>query len=46
MKVTVVVNGQERSADVEPRLLLVHFLRERLSLTGTHVGCDTTSCGA
>jgi aerobic carbon-monoxide dehydrogenase small subunit len=46
MKVTVVVNGQERSADVEPRLLLVHFLRERLSLTGTHIGCDTTSCGA
>ena len=46
MKVTVVVNGQERSADVEPRLLLVHFLRGRLGLTGTHVGCDTTSCGA
>src|ERR671937_1042719 len=46
MKVTVVVNGQERSAEVEPRLLLVHFLRGRLGLTGTHVGCDTTSCGA
>ena len=46
MKVTVVVNGQERSAEVEPRLLLVHFLREKLRLTGTHVGCDTTSCGA
>ena len=46
MKVTVVVNGQERSAEVEPRLLLVHFLRERLRLTGTHIGCDTTSCGA
>src|SRR5205809_8141391 len=40
------VNGQERSAEVEPRLLLVHFLRERLRLTGTKVGCDTTSCGA
>jgi aerobic carbon-monoxide dehydrogenase small subunit len=44
--VTVVVNGQSRSAEVEPRLLLVHFLREQLGLTGTHVGCDTTSCGA
>ena len=46
MKVSVVVNGQERSAEVEARLLLVHFLREKLRLTGTHVGCDTTSCGA
>jgi aerobic carbon-monoxide dehydrogenase small subunit len=44
--ITVTVNGQERSAEVEPRLLLVHFLRETLGLTGTHVGCDTTSCGA
>jgi carbon-monoxide dehydrogenase small subunit len=44
--ITVVVNGQERSAAVEPRLLLVHFLREKLGLTGTHIGCDTTSCGA
>ena len=44
--ITVTVNGQERSAEVEPRLLLVHFLREMLGLTGTHVGCDTTSCGA
>jgi aerobic carbon-monoxide dehydrogenase small subunit len=44
--VTVEVNGQARSAEVEPRLLLVHFLRETLGLTGTHVGCDTTSCGA
>jgi carbon-monoxide dehydrogenase small subunit len=44
--VTVVVNGQPRSAEVEPRLLLVHFLREQLGLTGTHVGCDTTNCGA
>jgi carbon-monoxide dehydrogenase small subunit len=46
MNVEVVVNGQSRTADVEPRLLLVHFLRETLGLTGTHVGCDTTSCGA
>jgi carbon-monoxide dehydrogenase small subunit len=44
--VTVAVNGQSRSAEVEPRLLLVHFLRETLGLTGTHVGCDTTGCGA
>jgi len=40
------VNGEERQADVEPRLLLVHFLRESLGLTGTHSGCDTTNCGA
>ena len=46
MRVTVVVNGQERSAEVEPRLLLVHFLREKLRLTGTHTGCDTSNCGA
>jgi aerobic carbon-monoxide dehydrogenase small subunit len=46
VNVTVVVNGQQRAAEVEPRLLLVHFLRERLRLTGTHIGCDTTSCGA
>ncbi len=43
---TVSVNGTGRSAEVENRLLLVHFLRETLGLTGTHVGCDTTSCGA
>ena len=43
---TVTVNGQERSAQVETRFLLVHFLRETLGLTGTHIGCDTTSCGA
>ena len=43
---TVSVNGQARSAEVENRLLLVHFLRETLGLTGTHIGCDTTSCGA
>jgi carbon-monoxide dehydrogenase small subunit len=46
MQITVTVNGVERSADVEPRLLLVHFIREVLGLTGTHIGCDTTSCGA
>ncbi|HWQ24952.1 MAG TPA: (2Fe-2S)-binding protein [Gaiellaceae bacterium] len=44
--VTVSVNGVERSAEVETRLLLVHFLRQTLGLTGTHLGCDTTSCGA
>ena len=44
--VRVTVNGRPRSAEVEPRLLLVHFLRERLGLTGTHVGCDTSNCGA
>jgi carbon-monoxide dehydrogenase small subunit len=45
MDVTVTVNGEPRSADVEPRLLLVHFLRETLGLTGTHWGCDTSNCG-
>lgn len=45
-RVTVTVNGVERSADVEPRTLLVHFLRDQLGLTGTHVGCDTSQCGA
>lgn len=40
------INGQHREADVEPRLLLVHFIRETLGLTGTHVGCDTSNCGA
>ncbi|MGH3141551.1 MAG: (2Fe-2S)-binding protein [Gaiellales bacterium] len=45
-EITVTVNGAERSLAVEPRLLLVHFLREKLGLTGTHVGCDTTNCGA
>jgi aerobic carbon-monoxide dehydrogenase small subunit len=43
---TVTVNGEPRSAEVEPRLLLVHFIRQTLGLTGTHVGCDTSSCGA
>jgi aerobic carbon-monoxide dehydrogenase small subunit len=45
-KVSVTVNGVARQADVEPRTLLVYFLRETLGLTGTNVGCDTTSCGS
>ena len=44
--INVSVNGVKHEADVEPRLLLVHFLRENLGLTGTHSGCDTTNCGA
>lgn len=44
--VTMTVNGKAVSGDVEPRTLLVHFLREHLRLTGTHVGCDTSQCGA
>jgi len=44
--VTVAVNGVTHTHDVEPRLLLVHYIREVLGLTGTHIGCDTTSCGA
>jgi carbon-monoxide dehydrogenase small subunit len=46
VKITVTVNGVPRTADVEPRLLLVHFLRDVLGLTGTHIGCDTSQCGA
>ena len=46
MQITVTLNGTERSADVEPRLLLTHFIREIARETGTHLGCDTTSCGA
>jgi carbon-monoxide dehydrogenase small subunit len=46
MEVKVNVNGTERSADVEPRQLLVHLIREEFDLTGTHIGCDTSSCGA
>ena len=45
-KVRVKINGQEREAEIEPRLLLVHFIREVMELTGTHVGCDTSHCGA
>ena len=44
--VSMTVNGKDVSADVEPRTLLVHFLREQMRLTGTHVGCDTSQCGA
>ncbi len=44
--VTVTVNGDKITAEVEPRLLLVHFIRDKLRLTGTHIGCDTTHCGA
>jgi carbon-monoxide dehydrogenase small subunit len=46
LKVTLKVNGAEKTGDVEPRVLLVDFLRTNLRLTGTHVGCDTSSCGA
>ena len=45
MRIQVNVNGEPREADVEPRLLLVHFVREYLGLTGTHWGCDTSNCG-
>ncbi|MBU6245376.1 MAG: (2Fe-2S)-binding protein [Actinomycetales bacterium] len=45
-RITVSVNGEPRTVDVEPRLLLAHLLRQGLKLTGTHTGCDTTSCGA
>jgi len=46
MNVQLTINGASKEADVEPRLLLVHLIRENLLLTGTHIGCDTTSCGA
>ena len=46
MQVSLTVNGKVRKGDVEPRMLLVHFLREHLHLTGAHVGCDTSQCGA
>jgi aerobic carbon-monoxide dehydrogenase small subunit len=46
MQVTITVNGEQVARDVEPRMLLVHFLRDELDLTGTHWGCDTTNCGA
>ena len=45
-EITVTVNGTEHKLEVEPRLLLVHMIREVLNLTGTHIGCDTSSCGA
>ena len=46
MEVTMIVNGEQVTRDVEPRLLLVHLLRDTLDLTGTHWGCDTSNCGA
>ena len=46
MKISVSVNGTAREHEIEPRLLLVHLLREVIGLTGTNVGCDTSSCGA
>ena len=46
MQVTITVNGAEQTREIEPRLLLVHFLRDTLGLTGTHWGCDTSNCGA
>ncbi len=46
MRVDVTINGERRQAEVEPRLLLVHLIREAFRLTGTHIGCDTTHCGA
>jgi carbon-monoxide dehydrogenase small subunit len=46
VKIQVKVNGQSHTSDVESRLLLVHYLRDVLNLTGTHVGCDTSQCGA
>src|SRR5215210_397584 len=46
MPITVTVNGESRPAEVEPRTLLVHYLRDHLGLTGTHVGCETSQCGA
>jgi carbon-monoxide dehydrogenase small subunit len=46
VQLEMIVNGERRSGDVEPRTLLVHFLRDTLGLTGTNIGCDTSSCGA
>ncbi|HEY9557606.1 MAG TPA: (2Fe-2S)-binding protein [Acidimicrobiales bacterium] len=46
MQISITVNGRERTSEVEPRTLLVHHIRDELGLTGTNVGCDTTSCGA
>ncbi len=46
MNITLIINGKTYSNDVEPRLLLIHYLRETLGLTGTHMGCETSLCGA
>jgi carbon-monoxide dehydrogenase small subunit len=45
-QITLKINGEEFSGEVEPRTLLVHFIREQVNKTGTHIGCDTSSCGA
>ena len=45
-EITVTVNGQQHHSQVEPRMLLAHYLRDVLDLTGTHIGCDTSQCGA
>ena len=45
-EITLKINGEEVTAEVEPRTLLVHFIREQVAITGTHIGCDTSSCGA
>ena len=45
-EITVTINGEAKTAKVEPRLLLVHLIRENFNMTGTHIGCDTTNCGA
>ncbi len=46
MQITVTINGKQHSHDIEPRISLTQYLRETLNLTGTHIGCDTSSCGA
>ena len=46
MKINLIINGKQHSADVEPRLLLIHYLRDNAGLTGSHVGCETSLCGA
>ena len=45
-EITITINGEQHTLEVEPRLLLVHLIREKLSMTGTHIGCDTSNCGA
>ena len=45
-EITLKINGEEFTREVEPRTLLVHFIRENMGMTGTHIGCDTSSCGA
>ena len=46
MQITMTINGEEYTRDVEPRMLLTHFIRDEADLTGTHWGCDTSNCGA